>query len=92
MRSRDFAFWLQGLFEMQPDLKTFDERQVAVLRQHLGLVFEHDPEFSAPAHPVIPSTAPAAPATWPLGTPIKTFPYLGTSGEPLPGKLRTDRS
>jgi hypothetical protein len=41
MTSRDFCFWIQGLFELcEP--KTLDERQTALIRQHLALVFKHE--------------------------------------------------
>lgn len=47
MTSRDFVYWLQGHFEFNPDLKTLNEHQVAILRAHLNLVFKHeiDPSF-----------------------------------------------
>lgn len=36
-----FAYWLQGLFELAPDIKTLDEKQTACIRRHLALVFKH---------------------------------------------------
>lgn len=40
MTPENFAFWLQGLFELaQP--KSLDEKQTELVRQHLQLVFEH---------------------------------------------------
>ncbi|MES2488560.1 MAG: hypothetical protein V4607_02125 [Pseudomonadota bacterium] len=39
MTPRDFCYWLNGLLELQPDLKTLDEPQVHLIREHLGVVF-----------------------------------------------------
>ena len=68
MTSRDFAFWLQGLMEVA-NPTTLNEQQVAVIKQHLALVFAHDPQMKAPAHP---------PAT----TIPNQYPHAGTG--PLP--------
>jgi hypothetical protein len=49
MTSRDFAFWLQGLFEIGGDqFNTLNERQVQSIKNHLKLVFKFDidPSFS----------------------------------------------
>lgn len=46
MRSRDFCYWLQGLFELvNPETLTAD--QIQVIRNHLNMVFYHeiDPSF-----------------------------------------------
>jgi hypothetical protein len=41
MTSRDFAFWLQGYFEIsQP--QTINEREVELIKKHLNLVFKHE--------------------------------------------------
>lgn len=51
MTSRDFCFWLQGVFEMgQP--KAFDEVRTELIRKHLALVFKHDidPSMGTPEH------------------------------------------
>lgn len=40
MLERDFVFWLNGLFELS-DVKTLDEKQVKIIKEHLALVFEH---------------------------------------------------
>lgn len=60
MTSRDFCFWLQGLFEVG-DPKTLDERQVALLRQHLRLVFEH--EIPEAAHEPVAGPQPSGEPT-----------------------------
>jgi phosphoenolpyruvate carboxylase len=46
MTSRDFCYWLQGIFEViQPE--TLNSRQIAQIRAHLNMVFIHeiDPSF-----------------------------------------------
>lgn len=54
MGSRDFCFWLQGYFEIQGDPKAMSKEQVAVVQNHLALVFKHeiDPSIGPPAHQV----------------------------------------
>lgn len=47
MKSRDFCYWLQGLFELG-DYKTLSEQQVTVIRNHLNMVFYHDIDPSFP--------------------------------------------
>ena len=46
MKSRDFCYWLQGLFELA-EPTTLDDRQVQVIRNHLNMVFYHeiDPSY-----------------------------------------------
>lgn len=39
MTPENFVYWLQGLLELQPDLKTLSEDQVKMIRQHLEYVF-----------------------------------------------------
>jgi len=48
LRSRDFAYWLQGLFELA-DAKRLDERQTELIRAHLNMVFIHEIDPSFPA-------------------------------------------
>ncbi len=45
MKSRDFVYWLQGMFELTPT-RTLDAIQVDKIKRHLALVFKHeiDPE------------------------------------------------
>lgn len=47
MTSRDFAFWLQGFFELQ-DPKELTEDQANMVKRHLALVFKYeiDPSYS----------------------------------------------
>ena len=49
MQSRDFCYWLQGLFELgNPESLT--PGQIQVIRNHLDMVFYHeiDPSFGGP--------------------------------------------
>lgn len=50
MTSRDFCYWLQGVFEVG-EVKALDERQTDLVRRHLALVFAHeiDPSAGGPA-------------------------------------------
>jgi len=47
MTSRDFAYWLQGFFEVS-DAKTLNSKQTEIIKKHLALVFFHeiDPSYS----------------------------------------------
>ena len=46
MTSRDFAYWLQGFFELS-NSKTLSDEQVDLVKKHLEMVFRHeiDPSF-----------------------------------------------
>ena len=39
MQPDQFCFWLQGLFELCPDLTNLTEAQVKMIRDHLNYVF-----------------------------------------------------
>ena len=41
MTSRDFAFWLQGFFEVS-NAETITKEQTHVIKNHLNLVFKHE--------------------------------------------------
>ncbi len=47
MTARDFAFWLQGYFELKGPVTGLDGQQEQMVRKHLALVFAHeiDPSF-----------------------------------------------
>jgi hypothetical protein len=51
MTSRDFCYWLQGVFEVG-GATSLDEKQTAIVAQHLALVFKHeiDPSMGGPKH------------------------------------------
>lgn len=51
MTSRDFAYWLQGFFEISGvDALTMNAEQITLVRKHLNMVFIHeiDPSFGGP--------------------------------------------
>lgn len=63
MQTRDFCFWLQGIFEVGK-VTTMDAEQVALVRQHLDLVFQHDPSITGVEHgPVMEDNGTAKPAS-----------------------------
>lgn len=41
MKSTEFCYWLQGLFELG-DTKTLNEKQTQMIKNHLKLVFLYD--------------------------------------------------
>jgi hypothetical protein len=42
MTSRDFAFWLQGLFEGNKKIKKLGKKKTAEIKRHLHMVFVHE--------------------------------------------------
>lgn len=46
MTSRDFVYWLQGLFELG-NPNALDERQTDLVKRHLSMVFVHEIDPSA---------------------------------------------
>ena len=51
MTSRDFAFWLQGFFEVA-NPSTIGKTETEMIKKHLNLVFKHeiDPSMGGPEH------------------------------------------
>lgn len=51
MNSRDFVYWLQGLFELG-DPKELNEKQTNLIKRHLNMVFYHeiDPSMGDKEH------------------------------------------
>lgn len=51
MTSRDFAYWLQGFFEISGST-TLTEEQTKMIKNHLNMVFRHeiDPSFGPPKY------------------------------------------
>lgn len=47
MTSRDFCYWLQGHFEIS-ETKNLGERETAMIKRHLELVFKHEIDPSIP--------------------------------------------
>ncbi|UTU07818.1 hypothetical protein CcrC1_gp132 [Caulobacter phage C1] len=48
MKSRDFCYWLQGLFELQNPV-VINETQTRLIKAHLNMVFTHEIDPSFPA-------------------------------------------
>jgi hypothetical protein len=48
MTSRDFCYWLQGMFEIS-DPKELNEKQTELVRRHLVMVFLHEIDKTFPA-------------------------------------------
>lgn len=49
MTSRDFAFWLQGYFEISnigEEIAPMTSEQVGMIKKHLNLVFKHEIDSS----------------------------------------------
>lgn len=51
MTSRDFAYWLQGFFEIS-EAEQLSQNQVKMIKKHLAMVFIHeiDPSMGDIAH------------------------------------------
>lgn len=51
MTSRDFAYWLQGFFEVS-NAETISKEQTECIKKHLNLVFKHeiDPSMGDAKH------------------------------------------
>lgn len=45
MTSRDFAYWLQGFFEVS-NAETITKKQTTMIKKHLNLVFKHEIDSS----------------------------------------------
>jgi hypothetical protein len=41
MKATEFCYWLQGVFEVS-ELANLNEKQTAMVKAHLALVFQHD--------------------------------------------------
>lgn len=53
MTSVEFAYWLQGFFEISgTNLKVLDTDQIAIIKAHLNMVFIHeiDPKYPVEQH------------------------------------------
>ena len=56
MTSREFCYWLQGFFEIRGELQDgrgLDEKQVAIIKKHLDMVFVHEIDGSYPDREVL---------------------------------------
>lgn len=56
MKSVEFCYWLQGLFEVA-DPETLDARAVSLIKAHLAMVFVHeiDPSYPVEQKPALDS-------------------------------------
>lgn len=52
MKSEEFCYWLQGVFEMS-EVKEFDKKQTATLKRHLDMAFEHIAHLDEKDQPVV---------------------------------------
>lgn len=85
MTSRDFAFWLQGFFEITGDNPSLSPKQTEIIQRHLALVFKHEIDLSAgsAAHQAELNKihAPTTPVGNPASIGVTTKPsYLGSAG------------
>ena len=49
MKSVEFCYWLQGLFELGAPV-TLDEEQTELIKKHLNMVFFHEIDKSYPVN------------------------------------------
>lgn len=42
MKSTEFCYWLQGLFEINPPTNGLTKEQVSIIQKHLSMVFYHE--------------------------------------------------
>ncbi len=49
MKSVEFCYWLQGMFEINPPTNGLTKEQVSIIEKHLGLVFYHEIDNSYPS-------------------------------------------
>ena len=49
MKSVEFCYWLQGMFELA-NPKELTEAQTTLVKQHLAMVFTHEIDPSYPKH------------------------------------------
>jgi hypothetical protein len=47
MKSTEFCYWLQGMFELV-EPQTLDARQTTLIKEHLAMVFIHEIDPSYP--------------------------------------------
>lgn len=49
MKSTEFCYWLQGMFELNPS-KELNAEQTETIKKHLEMVFFHEIDKSYPEH------------------------------------------
>ena len=70
MTPEQFCFWLQGLFELSPDLKKLSAIQTQMIRDHLHYVFQGKETTifqSTPSVTTFTPTAVTSTVTYPQG-------------------------
>jgi len=52
MTSREFCYWLQGMFELNSPKRGMSKQQVDQIKAHLAMVFKHeiDPSLGTQEH------------------------------------------
>lgn len=83
MDAMNFAYWLQGFFEITGEVKELTPEQIKMIKDHLGYVFQNQqtlklspqitypqPVFTQPYITPIDLTMPQSPLDWP-GTVIR---------------------
>jgi hypothetical protein len=76
MTSRDFCFWLQGFFELNPGGTGMSAAQANLVKRHLALVFKHEID------PSMGDTAHQAKLDETHGPPVKTEPAWARPQDP----------
>jgi len=56
MTTDQFCFWLQGLFELCPELTSLNDNQVKMIRQHLEYVFNGKTQSGNPVSTLTTTT------------------------------------
>ena len=85
MTPQEFCYWLQGLLEIG-DPKSLDERQIAIIKDHLRLVFtkvtperQQEPTKWPPVTPPQPISFPD-PFLFPDPSPLDPYKIICSSG------------
>ena len=94
MTSRDFAYWLQGYFEIHGGDESLTKEQAECIKKHLALVFVHeiDPSAGPPAyqakldaihHGIMPPPKPPTPVVPSGNGPHDNYGHGFAPGTPL---------
>lgn len=84
MTSRDFAYWLQGFFEIANPIE-LTPQQTTMIKKHLAMVFIHeiDPSFPAEQQAALDDAHGATAPTGNAGKPQKFNPNSKPTGDAL---------
>lgn len=78
MTAENFAYWLQGFFEITGDVKSLTPEQIKMIKDHLGYVFQHAPAHLPQPTPLQQVQVPYRPGLdellgqWPSSPPVVT--------------------